>query len=138
MLRGRVTSELVVILIMFSIITAQVVISSGYTVGFWPFNITIGEPIHCEPACDSTEVTLNLFPGETQELERKIFNASEANLDVMFTVEVTPDDNIEVTIPDVFLVPGRGDTVQRIFISATKRAEPGEYRLVIGVDRGEY
>jgi len=130
----------VLIIVVIGAILPVTVFASGFNVGAIRFAITVEEPIHCDPVCNGEgEIPLNLFPGETQPVEIEVFNRSDKNLDVMFRANCTPDsDDLEVTIPETFLVPGQGSTTQTIFITASERAEPQEYKCVLDVDRGEY
>ncbi len=126
-----------VILIFLLAMIPTIVIASGFNVGSFIRDVTVREPITCEPTCDGTPVGINLFPGETKTEEVTISNSSDEDLEVMLVVEILTDE-IEVTVPNAFLVPGGGSTTQEITYHAPGRARPGMYLVVIGVERGEY
>ena len=135
------TLQVLIITIIAVGIVSGLALASGFNVGQIRFVINVEEPIHCEPACDGEgdDIHLNLFPGEEQTVEIQVFNRSDKNLDVEFRANCTPDsDDLQVTLPDIFLVPGDGSSVQRIFLRAAERTEPQEYKCVLSVDRGEY
>ncbi len=126
-----------VILIFLLAMIPTIVIASGFNVGSFVRDVTVQEPIRCDPTCDGTPVGIDLFPGETKTEEVQISNSADEDLEVMLIVSILTDE-IEVTVPNAFVVPARGDTTQEITYHAPARARPGMYLVVIGVERGEY
>ena len=126
-----------VILIFLLAMIPTIVIASGFNIGSFVRDITINEPISCDPACDGTSVGINLFPGETKVEEVTISNSGGADLEVILTVSILTDE-IEVTVPNAFVVPARGSTTQEMTYHAPARASAGQYPVFIGVGRVEY
>ena len=86
---------------------------------------------------DST-FSVTLYPQESQAEQITVANASTLDMDVDLISTVDPDPGpkgMTVDIPSKITVPGSGQEVIDIIITAGKNAEPGSYTVSIEIIR---
>ena len=98
-------------------------------------NVTVDEALSF---VGPTSFDVNVYPQEEVTAQLTIANASSIAMDVDLLSEVIPDPGAKgmtVDIPNSITVPGEGQIVVDITITAGKNAEPGLYEVSIIFDR---
>ena len=98
-------------------------------------HVTVQEPLSF---VGSSSFSVSLYPQQSVSAQLTVANASPVAMDVDLISSVTPEPGakgLTIGIPNKITVPGNGQTIVTITITAGKSAEPNVYTVSIAFDR---
>lgn len=128
----NIIRSVVVIMIVALLPTIIIASGEGDKVGDIKVTVTVRENI----VIPKETITVNMFPGETEQREIELENKASVASAVILTLTIDPDNQgVSATIVKDVLVPANASITRTVTIKARNNAVPDKYDITIGVYR---